>query len=36
MFVQSLKDALDLLRRMPVDILVYDWESDEKDWRKFV
>jgi DNA-binding response OmpR family regulator len=33
-FVQSLKDALELLRRIPVDILVYDWESDEKDWRK--
>ena len=34
MFVQSLKDALELLRRIPVDILVYDWESDERDWRK--
>jgi hypothetical protein len=34
MFVHSLKDALELLRRIPVDILVYDWESDERDWRK--
>jgi DNA-binding response OmpR family regulator len=34
MFVHSLKDALELLRRIPVDILVYDWESDEKEWRK--
>src|SRR5438045_6134857 len=31
MFVQSLDDVLELLRRIPVDILVYDWGSDERD-----
>jgi hypothetical protein len=33
-FVQSPKDALELLGRIPVDILVYDWESNESDWHK--
>ena len=33
-FVQSPKDALELLGRIPVDILVYDWESNERDWHK--
>ena len=33
-FVQSSKDALELIGRMPVDILVYDCESDNRDWRK--
>jgi AmiR/NasT family two-component response regulator len=33
-FVQSPKDAVELLGRIPVDIFVYDWESDERDWHK--
>jgi hypothetical protein len=33
-FIQSAKDALELLGRIPVDILVYDRESDEGDWHK--
>jgi hypothetical protein len=33
-FVQSPKDALELLGRLPVDILIYDWESHEQDWHK--
>jgi hypothetical protein len=34
-FVQSSKDALELIGRIPVDILVYDdCESDKKDWHK--
>jgi hypothetical protein len=33
-FVQSPKDALELLGRIPVDILVYDWGSDKRDWHE--
>ena len=33
-FVQSAKDAVELLGRVPVDILVYDRESDERDWHR--
>ena len=33
-FVHSAKDAVELLGRVPVDILVYDRESDERDWHR--
>jgi len=33
-FVQSAKDAVELLGRVPIDILVYDRESDERDWHR--
>ena len=33
-FVQSSKDALELIGRIPVDIMVYDCESDKRDWHK--
>ncbi len=33
-FVQSAKDAVELFGRIPVDILVYDRESDERDWHR--
>src|SRR5579864_1070861 len=33
-FIQSPKDALELLGRISVDILIYDLESNERDWHK--
>jgi hypothetical protein len=35
-FVQSPKDSLELLGRSPVNILVYDLESDQGDWQNYV
>lgn len=34
LFAPSLKDALKLLRNGAVDVLVYDYNSGEGDWRK--